>query len=455
MAQEEVPIEGMTCASCERRVTRSLRKLPGVDLVEVSVLKGTATLSGDSLPSRAAIDNAIIAAGYTPGRAPWLSKDKSVYITFAISAVAAAWLYWAASSLGVMDAFMSLGMPSSGSLIMALVLGLVAGVSTCMAMVGGLVLGISAAHAAKLAASEVSHTSFLHRMRPNLMFNTGRILGFTALGAVLGLLGSSVSVPIRVTALIVAVAALVMALLGMRLTGLSPRLSAFTFRLPSSLARTLRVDSAGSTYSDPRALLLGAGSFFLPCGFTQAVQLYALSTGSALTAGLVMGLFALGTTPGLLSLAAVPEVATGSARTTVLRVVGVAVLAFAALNFSASLNLAGIAPLVSASASASEDLPVTDNVKVFDTYQEVTLTQEAYGYAPANTRVRADLPIKWNIISETQYSCAAFLRVPELDLSVDLKEGTNTVDLPALAPGQTLPYSCSMGMYSGTITAVA
>ena len=33
-------------------------------------------------------------------------------------------------------------------------------------------------------------------------------------------------------------------------------------------------------YSNQGALVLGALTFFLPCGFTQAMQLYAISTGS-------------------------------------------------------------------------------------------------------------------------------------------------------------------------------
>ena len=56
-----------------------------------------------------------------------------------------------------------------------------------------------------------------------------------------------------------------------------------------------------------------------------------------------MATFALGTTPGLLALASVPEVTTGRRQATVLRVVGVLVLAFALLNVSSGLNLLGLA----------------------------------------------------------------------------------------------------------------
>ena len=46
-------------------------------------------------------------------------------------------------------------------------------------------------------------------------------------------------------------------------------------------------------------LLAGVVTFFLPCGFTQAMQIYTLSSGSFLAGGLTMLTFALGTLPVL------------------------------------------------------------------------------------------------------------------------------------------------------------
>ena len=44
-------------------------------------------------------------------------------------------------------------------------------------------------------------------------------------------------------------------------------------------------------------IIIGIGTFFLPCGFTQSMQIAALSSGSFLTGGLIMLSFALGTFP--------------------------------------------------------------------------------------------------------------------------------------------------------------
>lgn len=445
-----VPVAGMTCSACERRVTRSLMRLPGVDSVTVSALRGSATISGDLLPARPRIDAAIRSAGYEPTTAPWLSPDRSIWRTALVAAVAVGGVVWAANAVGLTAITTGLTDPSTGGLLLVLTLGLTAGVSTCMAMVGGLVLGFSASHAAALAAAGRTRPSFGARMRPQVAFNLGRIVGFGVLGTVLGALGSTMSPPTRMMAALVLGVAVVMFLLGIRLTGISPRMAAWSPRLPGRLSRLLGIDSASeASYSDVRTALIGAATFFLPCGFTQAVQIYALSTASPVTAGLIMATFAIGTTPGLLALASVPEVATGTRQASVLRVVGVVVLAFALLNLSAGMTLLGF----TGSAAAPPSQNASANVTFSDGTQIVRMTQTPRGYLPADTVMYAGIPTTWVIDATSPYDCSAFLRVPALDLSVNLAKGLNPLDLPALDAG-VVPFTCVMGMYSGNLFVV-
>lgn len=448
-SQRTIPVSGMTCASCEKRVGEALRRLPGVETVTVSATRGTATLSGDALPDRDRIDSAVRSAGYEPTAPPWLARDPSLWRTVLVAALVVALLAWLVVTVGAGSLTTGLSSPERGGLLVVLVLGLAAGVSTCMAMVGGLVLGFSASHAASLAASGRTGLSLAMRLRPQLAFNVGRVVGFGLLGALLGALGSTMSLPTRVMAVVVLAVAVVMLLLGVRLTGVSPRVAGWSPRLPGGLARLLGLDTASAgSYSHGRTALAGAGTFFLPCGFTQAVQIYALSTASALTAGVVMATFALGTAPGLLALASVPELATGRTQATVLRVVGVVVLAFALLNVSSSLNLLGVS-----GRSATGARQVTDNVTVANGIQTVRMTQGAGGYEPAETVLFAGIPTTWVIDGTSPLDCSAFLRVPDLGIEVDLRQGPNTVALPALDAGE-VPFTCVMGMYSGNLIVV-
>lgn len=80
-----------------------------------------------------------------------------------------------------------------------------------------------------------------------------------------------------------------MLLLGINLTGLSPRLGAVSITLPKFLGMNL-----GSDASTPLATMTtGALTFFLPCGFTLAMQAYAVSTGSFMAGAMAMAFFAL------------------------------------------------------------------------------------------------------------------------------------------------------------------
>jgi sulfite exporter TauE/SafE/copper chaperone CopZ len=448
-----VPVRGMTCDACEKRVGKALRALEGVDAVSVSAPRGVATLRGPDLPDRQRVEAAIRSAGYEPVAPPWFTRDRAVWRTVAVAVVAVAALAWVVTRLGPLDVTSSLMDPSRGGLLVVLALGLAAGVSTCMAMVGGLVLGFSAAHAAALAESGRSDLPFRVRMRPQLAFNTGRVVGFGVLGALLGAIGSTMSPPTRVLALLVLGVAVVMFLLGVRLTGISPRVAAWSPRLPGGLASALGIDTATQrSYSHTRTALIGAATFLLPCGFTQAVQLYALSTASPVTAGVIMATFALGTAPGLLALGSVPELTTGARQAMVLRVIGVVVLAFGLLNVSSGLNLLGLGGLGGGSAAAGART-ASANVTVTDGIQTVLMTQNPDGYEPADTVLYADLPTRWVIEGTSPFDCSAFVRVPDLDLRVDLAMGPNTVDLPPLDTGE-VPFTCVMGMYSGTLTAI-
>ena len=88
-----------------------------------------------------------------------------------------------------------------------------------------------------------------------------------------------------------------------------------------------------------RAAGLGAATFFLPCGFTQVVQLMALSSGSPVTGGAMMALFALGTTPGLFAVGMAAASARASATRRPLRVIGVIVIAFAVITGAGVISI--------------------------------------------------------------------------------------------------------------------
>lgn len=446
-----VRITGMTCSACEQRVSRALATLPGVEAVTVSAPRARATLTGTPPPPDV-LREAVERAGYAVGVPPWIIRDRRAWGTIAFTAVAVgaagALVLWSGVRLPTAD-----GAPKgatgglAGSLGLALLVGLAAGVSTCMALVGGLVLGMSAAAASRAAGRTASRAAAL---RPHLVFTAGRLAGFATGGALLGAVGSAARVPDRAVAGASVVAAGVMLLLGVRLTGLSPRISGWTLSLPGRGGDPFRLGQ------DRGALVAGAATFLLPCGFTQAVQLYAISLGSPGAAAATMTAFAVGTAPGLLGLGTLGSLSGWRDRSApAVRAIGVVVIAFAVVTGTGGLRALGVGlPRISSTADvASAPTAVSPNVHLAGTVQIVTMTQSVDGYLPSNTTVWAGIPIRWTIDATAQFSCSAALRVPSVGVAVNLTEGRHVIDVPALPVGTT-PFSCAMGMYVGSFRAI-
>lgn len=87
------------------------------------------------------------------------------------------------------------------------------------------------------------------------------------------MLGQAVNIHPILPALLGLGAALIMILLGLNLIGV---LAQMNMTLPTGIFQTLRKIE----HKTLTPLIIGAATFFLPCGFTQSMQIAALSSGS-------------------------------------------------------------------------------------------------------------------------------------------------------------------------------
>jgi copper ion binding protein len=60
----ELPIEGMTCASCVARVEKAIARVPGVTRTSVNLATEKASIEAESLQVQGAVTDAVRAAGY-------------------------------------------------------------------------------------------------------------------------------------------------------------------------------------------------------------------------------------------------------------------------------------------------------------------------------------------------------------------------------------------------------
>lgn len=449
--KKKYSIAGMHCRSCELLVEQHVSSIPGVHAVQVDQARGTATVTfahGAGINDRAVAD-AVRSAGYRLGTsAPrtWLSHDPADWqdALASVAILLVLFMLWRVFGIGALGERLT-GATGPGT---ALVVGLIAGISTCMALIGGLVVGLSARYAQTHPSSAARQ-----RMVPHIAFNTGRVAGFALLGGVIGVAGSALKLSGSLLGFLVIAAGFAMVVLGMKLSGLFPRVQNMT--LPSGIARFMGINQDTGAYSNLKTGVMGALTFFLPCGFTQAMQLYAISTGSFVQGAFVMSAFAIGTVPGLLGAGGLSSLSKGAVGQMVIKTAGIGVLLLGLWNVSNGWTLTGI--VIGTNSPAAIGAPAangrTATAVLRDGKQYVDMQQDSYGYSLDRVIVRRGIPVVWTINSKNSYTCASSLIVRAFNIAVILQPGANTVEFTPNQTG-TMRFSCSMGMYGGIIEVI-
>lgn len=331
----EFYVVGMHCAACELLIERKFAKHPLVEKVDAVLAKGKVYLrlaeGTDPQSIRAELSALISADGYelvsdkADHNIAWAELGKAFGI-----AVLVFGLFLLVQKLGIID----LVNTDQINLPFIFMIGVVASISTCMAVVGGLVLSISGSYARE------------KQFKPLALFHISRIVSFFILGGVIGLLGSAFVLTQTTSFILNLFLFVVMLILGLNMLEIFPVLRKFQLKIPKMFGKkALALETTQNIFTP---ILLGAVTFILPCGFTQSMQLYSLTTGSFLNGAVTMFVFALGTFPvlALISFASVKLSQTLQSKL-FYKTAGFIVLFFAVFNFLAALVAAGlIAPVL-------------------------------------------------------------------------------------------------------------
>lgn len=457
-------IKGMHCRSCEIVIEHELKKLPGVTSVNVNHNTGMASVSSEGELDERAVQEVLQRSGYSLGteELPWFSRHAKDYGELGMAFLMAMGLYFIASSLGIVNLSTNHG-SNYGNLFTVLAIGLTAGISTCMALVGGLVLGSSARYAEKHPMA-----TGIQKFTPHIYFNIGRIVSYFVLGGLVGWAGSIFQLSTSTLGYLTIAVGGVMLLLGGQLVDIFPKLKKISFTLPKEISQALGIHKkTDQEYSHTNSMVSGALTFFLPCGFTQAMQLYAMSTGNPLQGALTMGVFALGTAPGLLGVGGLSSVVKGQSAKMFFKTAGVVVIALSIFNIKNGFNLVGGLPnigrIIAVLAAQPGDTweSVGGSAKVIKAtgttttngVQEIEMTQGTAGYSPNKFTIKAGVPVRWTITSTDVNTCASSLVSQQIGVRTSLKLGKNVIEFIPKQAG-TIRFSCSMGMFTGSFNVV-
>ena len=281
-------VKGTHCASCKILIEDILKEQEAVKNVQVNLKKETVQIETDSEQSPEELAEflsiKIKPNGYKLSVEKEITEKKSDDVIW--QAIPIGLVFITLFFLLQKSDLLNLGIGGQTTPVTSFIIGLIASVSSCLAIVGGLVLSLSA----KISEDNVSDTKTF------LLFHTGRLVSFAILGGVLGVVGNAVGINFTFTAILGIVASVIMLLLGLNLVGVFAKnkitLNSGIFQKITSVFRKI-------AHKTVTPLLIGFGTFFLPCGFTQSMQVAAVASGSFMSGFLIIFAFALGTLPML------------------------------------------------------------------------------------------------------------------------------------------------------------
>lgn len=463
--EKQYRVTGLHCASCELLIENKLLAKSNVKSVEVSQTDNSVLIEHTGLAptidqlnrwfkqddySFAQFDSDLgnKAQPAADATRPWISvnSDGEIIWNFGrLLALAPALMVVALIMIAFTkfsgSGWASLSVNLQSSLLAFVGFGLVAGFSTCSALVGGIVLSMSKQWAGA------------QRLQSQLLFNLGRLFSYATIGFLLGALGNVFQVSLDFSAWLTIVVSVVMVGLALQMLGIKWA-NRFQPRLPKILTRHLADQRNFTGMLMPT--LLGAGTVFLPCGFTITAQGLALLSGDPVRGALMMTAFALGTAPILLTIGLSSLMFNSRPHHARFfsQVAGFLIIAFATINLNAAFNVLG---WPNASSLLIENLSGAQMAKqaAGGEKQIIEMSATAFGYEPEYIKVKVDQPVEWRITDNGASGCTNVVIAKDFfDGQINLVPGqTTTQEFTPTTVGK-FRFSCWMGMATGVIEVV-
>ncbi len=331
-------IYGSSCFQCRTALCEHVEDLRFVQSVRLrgEVLEAVLTKDAATYANQQGLSDLIRWAAYVAGYRvkkeevswddnPW--KFKPVIEVLGISAVILllSWISRKLIGYNIMNVLPDTdSVLTKGSLILV---GLLTSVH-CLGMCGGISLSVAT------------------DWKSTILYNMSRVMSYTFIGWVIGMLGGLIQINQTVVGMITVIAAIVMLLIGLSMSGVI----SFSVR---SLCRMERL--AGRN-----AALVGFLNGFMPCASLQAVQLYSLTMGSAGNGALAMFLFGIGTLPVMLGVGLIKSIA-GDKKIMIQKIAGVIIVFLAISMMSRGFVRMGIdASLMKKDLSSYQVAEMTD-----------------------------------------------------------------------------------------------
>lgn len=335
------------------------------------------------------------------------------------------------------------------NLWLVLTTGLLAGGVSCAAVQGSLL----ATYTAGRVKEGVGDKPGWKEIAVFLLF---KLIALTTLGVMLGGLGQKIQLSIAGRAWFQGILAVYMFGVGLALLDVHPFFRRFLLTTPRFLSRWIRREAKYGRFFVPA--VLGVSTLFIPCGVTQAMMALALASGSPVTGGLIMGVFAIGTMPIFMAIGMAVVALGGVLKTGFMKTAGILILGMAifsansALVLSGSpLNITGIAKEIGCTISFCGQAKASEISDI----SELLINITEKGYETKIKSIKAGQKTSLRLTNTDGYGCQQAFILPALGISEVVPPGeTKIIDITIPNKAGRLAFSCGMGMYGGSIEIV-
>ena len=446
-------IEGMVCVNCENLIEDILLDNNGVNKVEVSYTKGLAKINyNENKTSINDLIRVISENGYKVidfsnevnedlSNKNKKSKKRDIDCankdednTFLIIIIILG-VILLLKKFGVSNIFSVFPTPNENtSYSMLFIIGLFTSLH-CVSMCGGINLSQC------INYNDTIDKGTLSTIKPAFLYNLGRVISYTIFGAIVGGIGSIISFTGWMQSLIKLIASIFMIIMGLNMLNIFPWLRKLNPRMPKIFAKKFKSKNNNSPF------FIGLLNGFMPCGPLQAMQIYAISTGSVTKGAISMFLFSLGTVPLMFGLGTLSSYMSKKFSNKIMKFGAILVIVLGFSMFNNALALSGI----NFSQGSENDSGVRAEIQ--DNIQVVTTKLKGGTYEPIIVEVGK--PVKWNIqVSNGSLNgCNNKIIIREYEIEKSLEMGDNIIEFTPTEAG-TYTYSCWMGMLRSKIYVV-
>ncbi|MDP4176850.1 MAG: sulfite exporter TauE/SafE family protein [Bacillota bacterium] len=315
----------------------------------------------------------------------------------------------------------------------------------CIGMCGGIILSQSVKKAENQESQESNEKSGIAKLSilPSLLYNLGRIISYTIVGIIVGGIGKVIQFTGIWKGVVPIIGGIFMIIMAINLIGIFPFLKKFNIRMPSFAAK--KIFKGNKNYNP---IIVGLLTGLMPCGPLQIVQLYALSTGSALIGGLSMFVFSLGTMPLLFTFGAINTILNKKFSKIILKLSSIIVLVMGIVMICRGLALSGVCINMSQMTDKSEGFSTING-----NYQIVKTEISSDKFPPIE--VVKGIPVKWtaHVKKENLNDCNNAIQIPKFEIQKSFEVGDNLIEFTPDQSGEFV-YTCWMGMIKSKIKVV-